>query len=51
LIRDVVDDAQAVEWKDELKEFLKVNDERGVEGSINHDRSNGIKNLNSSLSI
>ena len=32
LIRDVVDDAQAVEWKDELKEFVKVNDERGVEG-------------------
>ena len=33
LIRDVVDDAQAVEWKDELKEFVKVNDERGVEGN------------------
>jgi Protein of unknown function (DUF1479) len=32
LIRDVVDDAQAAEWKDELKEFVKVNDERGVEG-------------------
>jgi hypothetical protein len=32
LIRDVVDDAQAVEWKNELKEFVKVNDERGVEG-------------------
>jgi hypothetical protein len=32
LIRDVVDDAQAVEWKDELKVFVKVNDERGVEG-------------------
>ena len=33
LIRDVVDDAQAVEWKEELKEFVKVNDERGVEGN------------------
>ena len=33
LIRDVVDDAQAIEWKDELKEFVKVNDERGVEGN------------------
>jgi len=31
LIRDVVDDAQALEWKDELKKFVKVNDERGVE--------------------
>ena len=31
LIRDVVDDAQAVKWKNELKEFVKVNDERGVE--------------------
>ena len=31
LIRDVVDDTQAVEWKDELKEFIKVNDERGIE--------------------
>ena len=33
LIRDVVDDAQAAEWKDELKEFVKANDERGVEGT------------------
>ena len=33
LIRDVVDDAQAAQWKDELKEFVKVNDERGVEGT------------------
>ena len=32
LIRDVVDDAQATEWKAELEEFLKVNDECGVEG-------------------
>ena len=31
LIRDVVDDAQALEWKDDLKKFVKVNDERGVE--------------------
>ena len=31
LIRDVVDDAKAVEWKDELKEFVKVN-EHGVQG-------------------
>ena len=31
LIRDVVDDAQAIGWKDELKKFVKVNDE--VEGS------------------
>jgi hypothetical protein len=31
LIRDVVDDAQAVEWKDDLKKFVKVNDERGLE--------------------
>jgi hypothetical protein len=30
LIRDVVDDAQAVEWKDELKEFVKVNDVEGI---------------------
>ena len=35
MIRDVVDDAQAVQWKDELKEFVKVNDERGVEGDRN----------------
>ena len=34
LIRDVVDDAQAVEWKDELKEFVKVNDERRIEGTV-----------------
>jgi hypothetical protein len=32
LIRDVVDDAQAVGWKDQLKKFVKVNDDRGVEG-------------------
>ena len=31
LIRDVVDDAQAVKWKEDLKKFVKVNDERGVE--------------------
>lgn len=41
LIRDVVDDAQAVQWKDELKEFVKVNDERGVEGIYG---LNGYKN-------
>ena len=35
MIRDVVDDAQAAKWKDELKEFVKVNDERGVEGTHN----------------
>ena len=28
-----MEDAQAVEWKEELKEFVKVNDERGVEGN------------------
>jgi hypothetical protein len=38
LIRDVVDDAQAAEWKEELKEFVKVNDERGVEGVPVHDK-------------
>ena len=38
LIRDVVDDAQAAQWKDELKEFVKVNDERGVEGTHNSKR-------------
>ena len=27
-----MDDTQAVKWKNELKEFVKVNDERGVEG-------------------
>ena len=42
VIRDVVDDAQAVEWKDELKEFVKVNEERGVEGIHS---SNGYINL------
>ena len=31
VIRDVVDDAQAVGWKDDLKKFVKVNDERGLE--------------------
>ena len=31
LIRDVVDDAQAVGWKEDLKKFVKVNDERGLE--------------------
>ena len=30
MIRDVVDDAQAVEWKNELKEFVKVNDVEGI---------------------
>ena len=38
LIRDVVDDAQAVHWKDELKEFVKVNDDRGLEGIHNLNR-------------
>ena len=33
VIKDVVDDAQAVEWKDQLEEFVKVNDERGIEGN------------------
>ena len=28
-----MDDAQALEWKDKLKEFVKVNDERGIEGT------------------
>jgi hypothetical protein len=42
-----VDDAQAAEWKDELKEFVKVNDERGVEGIHNskriyHDKPHSI---------
>lgn len=41
LIRDVVDDAQATEWKAELEEFLKVNDECGVEGIHS---LNGYKN-------
>ena len=41
MIRDVVDDAQAVKWKDELKDFVKVNDERGVEGIHS---LNGYKN-------
>ena len=27
-----MDDAQAAEWKDQLEEFLKVNEDRGVEG-------------------
>ena len=27
-----MDNAQAVKWKDELKEFVKVNDKRRVEG-------------------
>jgi Protein of unknown function (DUF1479) len=31
LIRDVVDDTQAIGWKDDLKKFVKVNDERGLE--------------------
>jgi hypothetical protein len=30
LIRDVVDDTQALGWKDELKEFVKVNDVEGI---------------------
>ena len=38
LIRDVVDDAQAVKWKDDLKEFIKVNDKRGVEGIFQFDQ-------------
>jgi hypothetical protein len=32
LIGDVVDDAQALGWKDELKKFIKLNDGRGIEG-------------------
>ena len=48
LIRDVVDDAQAAQWKDELKEFVKVNDERGVEGTHSSKRiyKNVIYHLN-----
>jgi Protein of unknown function (DUF1479) len=42
LIRDVVDDAKAVEWKDGLKEFVKVN-ERGVQGI--HCLKKGFKHL------
>ncbi|KAF8813418.1 DUF1479-domain-containing protein [Phlegmacium glaucopus] len=38
VIRDVVDDAQAAQWKDELKEFVKVNDDRGVEGIPYNDK-------------
>ena len=41
LIRDVVDNAQAIKWKDELKEFVKVNDKRRVEGIHS---LNGFKN-------
>ena len=33
VIRDVVDDTQATLWKDQLQEFVKLNDERGVEGN------------------
>ena len=40
LIRDVVDDAQAVEWINKLKEFVKVNEGLGIRG--NH-RLNGYK--------
>ena len=45
LIRDVVDDAQAVGWKEELKEFVKVNDERGVEGNSHWQFKTNIKDL------
>ena len=31
LIRDVVDDTQALGWKDDLKKFVKVNEEQGLE--------------------
>ena len=41
LIRDVVDDAQALQWKDELKEFVKVND---VEGMVFTVLNNAYKN-------
>jgi hypothetical protein len=30
LIKDVVDDVQAVEWKDDLKKFVKVNEVEGI---------------------
>ncbi|KAF8150934.1 hypothetical protein B0H34DRAFT_730672 [Crassisporium funariophilum] len=38
VIRDVVDDAQAVQWKEELKVFVKVNDDKGVEGTPENDK-------------
>ena len=43
-----MDDAQAAQWKDELKEFVKVNDERGVEGTHSSKRiyKNVIYHLN-----
>lgn len=31
LIRDVVDDTQALGWKEDLKKFVKVNEEQGLE--------------------
>ena len=34
LIRDVVDDAKAVQWKNELKEFVKANDAVAVTNSF-----------------
>ena len=44
LIKDVVDDAQALQWKDDLKKFVKVNDERGleIEGIHNLKRSKNL---------
>ena len=44
LIRDVVDDAQAVGWKEDLKKFVKLNDERGLEVEGIH-RLKGYKSL------
>ena len=43
-----MDDVQAAQWKDELKEFVKVNDERGVEGTHSSKRiyKNVIYHLN-----
>lgn len=38
MIRDVVDDAQAAGWKEQLKEFVEVNDKRGVEGTPHNDK-------------
>lgn len=31
LIRDVIDDTQALGWKEDLKKFVKVNEEQGLE--------------------
>jgi hypothetical protein len=33
VIKDVVDDAEAIAWKDALEEFVKVN--KGIEGQLN----------------